>query len=57
MMTTSGADSTYLAGTTVSPEQIQDWVETFHQQALPYLSKMYCRLTGALSYAPIWIGH
>ncbi len=39
-MTTSGVDSTYLAGTTVSQEQLQAWVETFHQQGFLFLQNV-----------------
>jgi len=39
-MTTSTATPTYLAGTTVSPEQLQAWVEQFHQQGFLFLQNV-----------------
>jgi ectoine hydroxylase-related dioxygenase (phytanoyl-CoA dioxygenase family) len=39
-MTTTTTASTYLAGQTVSPEQIQAWVETFHQQGFLFLQNV-----------------
>ncbi|MEZ4621921.1 MAG: hypothetical protein R2867_41320 [Caldilineaceae bacterium] len=36
-MTTTAANSAQLAGTTASPEQIQEWVETFHKQGFLFL--------------------
>lgn len=38
-MTTTSAPSSYLAGQTVSPEQIQAWVETFHQQGFLFFEE------------------
>ena len=36
-MTTNTATPTYLAGTTVSPEQLQAWVDTFHRDGFLFL--------------------
>lgn len=55
-MTTSTATPTYLAGTTVSPEQLQAWVDTFHHDGFLFLQNVL-HLTGALSSALTWIGH
>ena len=39
-MTTSSPASAYLAGQTVSPEQIQAWVATFHQQGFLFIENV-----------------
>ena len=39
-MTTTSSAPPYLAGQVASPEQIQEWVETFHQQGFLFLQNV-----------------